>query len=185
LCLFRRITVPGSGISRGEPDTQVHVAHGSTVLSTRHFRWAEARLPLSAAGASSRAFVPALCCMIIQVSRCLGAWRSCGRPLVAVTGRVWRDMPGASEEERAVGDGVFLEFLRRPASHSDSGCASRSRPPAPPLAGARGGATRTIHTACEHPVMPHTSAAAGSNADACNPWIPGACPQIEKHKQPA
>jgi hypothetical protein len=88
-------------VSRGEPDTQV--AHGSTVLSTRHFRWAEARLPLSAAGASSRAFVPALCCMIIQVSRCLGAWRSCGRPLVAV----WRDMPGASEEERAVGDGVF------------------------------------------------------------------------------
>jgi len=68
LSLFRQITVYEDRASKtpgGDPDTQD--ANGSTDLSTRHLRWAEARLPLGAAGASSRTFVPAFCCIIIQV----------------------------------------------------------------------------------------------------------------------
>ena len=112
LSLFRQITVYEDRASKtpgGDPDTQD--ANGSTDLSTRHLRWAEARLPLGAAGASSRTFVPAFFCCIIFLlyhnsgqtqsrclgARCIGAWRSCGRPLVAV----WREICLARKRKSA------------------------------------------------------------------------------------
>ena len=95
----------------GDPDTQD--ANGSTELSTRHLRWAEARAPLGAAGASSRAFVPGFGYHYSGQSfaRCLGECGASGGRVVVLSSRCGeRYMPGAQEEERAVGDGVLQSF---------------------------------------------------------------------------
>jgi len=77
-----------------------------------------------------------------QVSRCLGAWCMDDGGRVVVLSSRCGEICLARKRKSARWVTEFLEFLWRPASRSDSGCASRSRPPgacAPSLAGARAG----------------------------------------------
>ena len=93
---------------------------------------------------------------------------------------VARGMPGAQEEERAVGDGVLQSFcgaLRIVEYMIPVVPLDLSPACAPSRRGGQGGATRTLHTACKH-CATHS---AGSNVDApVHPRDPGGVPQNQK-----
>ena len=108
-----------------------------------------------------------------------------GRPLVAV----WREICrwGAQEEERAVGDGVLQSFCGALRVVLIRLCLLISPACTPSLApgGARAGPHAHVHTARVSTVprtVPGLMQRPGAPRD---PAIPGACPKIEKHKQPA